>query len=109
MSATLPAALEALLATIAARRGADPGESYTAKLLAQGPDRIAKKLGEEAVEAALAGALEDRAALAAESADVLYHLAVLWAALEVDPGDVAAELARRAGTSGLAEKAARGG
>lgn len=107
MSATLPTALEALLATIAARAGADPSESYTAKLLAKGPARIAKKLGEEGVEAALAGALEDRAALAAESADVLYHLAVLWAAVGVSPDDVAAELTRRTGTSGLAEKAAR--
>lgn len=103
----LGVALEALLDTIATRAGGDPSESYTAKLLAQGPAHIAKKLGEEGVEAALAGALRDREELIKESADVLYHLAVLWRALEIAPEAVAEELNRRAGVSGLAEKAAR--
>ncbi len=100
-------ALAQLFAAIEARRGADPETSYTAKLLAKGPAQIAKKLGEEGVEAALAGALQQKAELAAESADVLYHMAVLWAAVGVTPDDVAAILEDRHGTSGLAEKAAR--
>lgn len=100
-------ALADLLTTIEARKSADPQSSYTAKLLAKGPARIAKKVGEEGVEAALAGALEDKAELAAESADLLYHLAVLWAATGVSPDDVAHILTDRHGVSGLAEKAAR--
>ena len=101
--------LERLFAVIESRKGADPASSYTAKLLAAGPARCAKKFGEEAVEAALAGALEDRAELAAESADVLYHLLVLLAAAGVSPGDVAEALAKREGVSGHAEKASRKG
>ncbi len=99
--------LERLFATIEARRGADPESSYTAKLLAAGPAKIAGKVGEEATEAAMAAVAETPARLAAESADLLYHLLVLWAAAGVTPADVWAELARREGTSGLAEKAAR--
>lgn len=103
----LATALARLFAVIEARKGADPDSSYTAKLLAKGPARIAKKLGEEGVEAALAGALEDKAGLAEESADLLYHLAVLWASLGVTPDEVAAILDARHGTSGLEEKASR--
>ncbi len=102
------AILERLYRTIASRRGADPSTSYTAKLFADGAERIAKKLGEEGVEAALAAASGDRAALVRESADVLYHLMVAWANARIPPGKVYAELARREGTSGVAEKAARG-
>jgi phosphoribosyl-ATP pyrophosphohydrolase len=101
------AVLERLYRTIASRRRADPAASYTAKLFADGTDRIAKKLGEEGVEAALAAAAGDRKALVRESADVLYHLLVAWAHAGIAPGAVYAELARREGTSGLVEKAAR--
>lgn len=99
--------LDRLFAVIAARKGADPDSSYTAKLFAQGAPRIAQKLGEEAVETVIAALGEDRAAVTAESADLLYHLLVLWAERGVAPDDVWAELTRREGVSGLAEKAAR--
>jgi phosphoribosyl-ATP pyrophosphohydrolase len=101
-------ALDKLFATIAARKAAgDTGGSYTAQLLAGGVEKCARKFGEEAVETVIAAMSGDRAHLAAESADVLYHLAVLWAAAGITPEDVYAELKRREGTSGLAEKAAR--
>ena len=101
-------AIDRLFATIAARRAAgDVGASYTAKLLSQGVEKCAKKFGEEAVETALAAVSGDKAHLAAESADVLYHLLVLWAAAGITPQDVYAALAAREGQSGLAEKAAR--
>lgn len=106
---TLGAQIDALAAVIAARAGADPGSSYTAQLLAAGPARCAKKFGEEAVEAAIAAAQNDRAALTAEAADVLYHLLVLLQAAGVSGEDVAAALAGRSGTSGLQEKASRAG
>ena len=99
--------MDALFETIRSRRGADPETSYTAKLLAGGPARAAKKLGEEGVEAAIAGALEDPIALRAESADLLYHLSVLWAACDVTPAEVAEVLRSRQGLSGLTEKASR--
>ena len=96
-----------LAATIAARKGADPASSYTAQLLGD-PRRAAKKLGEEAVETALAAASGDADAIAAESADLIYHWLVLLAATGVDLDAVAARLKAREGTSGLAEKASRG-
>ena len=99
--------LQRLWRTIEARRGADPATSYTAKLFARGNAKIAQKFGEEAVEAVIEGVTGDRAALTLESADVLYHLLVLWSACGVSPDDVAAELARREGSSGIAEKKAR--
>ena len=99
--------LDRLTATVAARRGADPSTSYTAKLLAAGPAKAAQKLGEEAVETVIEAVRGDPVKLAAESADLLYHLTVLWVAAGVDPETVWAELERREGTSGLAEKAAR--
>ncbi len=99
--------LARLYAVIQSRRGGDPAASYTAKLLSEGPARCAKKFGEEAVEAALAGALVDAAALREEAADALYHLLVLLAAVDVDPAEVAAVLEKRAGVSGHTEKAAR--
>ncbi len=99
--------LERLAATIAARRGADPGGSHTAGLLAKGPDKCAEKFGEEAVEAIIAAARRDEPALVAESADVLYHLLVMLAAQGVTLDQVLAELERREGVSGVAEKAAR--
>jgi phosphoribosyl-ATP pyrophosphohydrolase len=100
-------ALDALFALIEARRQADPSGSYTAQLLQAGPAAAAKKLGEEAVEAAIEGARGNAERLVAESADLLYHLLVLWAAAGVKPQQVWAALAARQGTSGLAEKAAR--
>lgn len=100
-------ALDRLLAAVRTRKDADPSESYTAKLMARGRPKIAQKLGEEAVETVIAALAQDRDALVAESADLLYHLAVLWAEAGVDPAEVWAELDRRAGTTGLAEKASR--
>jgi phosphoribosyl-ATP pyrophosphohydrolase len=102
-------ALDRLYATIAARKGADPSQSYTASLLAKGMDKCAKKFGEEAVEAVIAAVQGDKAALAAESADVLYHLMVVWAAAGITPEDVYAVLKSREAQSGLAEKASRKG
>ena len=100
--------LDRLFATIAARKAAgDSDGSYTAKLLSEGVAKCAKKFGEEAIEAALAAVSGDKKHLAAESADVLYHLLVLWAAAGIKPEDVYAELEAREHQSGLAEKAAR--
>lgn len=99
--------LSRLAATIDARRGADPASSYTAKLLAGGPALAAKKFGEEAVETVIAATTGDADALAAESADLLYHWLVLLAASGVSPDAVAAKLEAREGRSGLDEKAAR--
>ena len=100
--------IERLYAAIEARRDADPDESYTARLFARGPDKIAQKLGEEAIETVIAAAAGKRADVVAESADLLYHLLVAWAQARVAPEDVWAELARREGVSGIAEKRARG-
>ena len=99
--------LERLFEVIESRATADPGESHTAKLLAEGPRSIAKKLGEEAIETVIEGVGGDRDRLVSESADLLYHLLVLWAARDVRPAEVWAELERRRGVSGIAEKAAR--
>jgi phosphoribosyl-ATP pyrophosphohydrolase len=100
--------LDDLARIVAQRASASPEESYTAKLIAAGPARAAKKLGEEAVEAAIAAVQQDRAALTAEAADVLYHLLVVLQGAEVPVQDVMAELERRTAQSGLAEKTARG-
>ena len=99
--------LARLAATIEARRGADPSESWTAKLLSQGPEKCAGKFGEEAVEAVIEAVRGDREALTREAADVLYHLLVMCAARGVTLADVEAELERREGVSGVAEKAGR--
>ncbi|MEO1949820.1 phosphoribosyl-ATP diphosphatase [Thioclava sp.] len=99
--------LDQLAATIESRKGADPDTSWTAKLLAKGPEKCAEKFGEEAVEAIIAAAKDDRENLTYEAADVLYHLLVMLAARDVKLADVLAELERREGTSGIAEKAAR--
>ena len=100
--------LAELVATIKARKTADPESSWTAKLLSQGVQTCAKKFGEEAVEAALASVTGDKAHLKAEAADVIYHLLVLLEAGGVDLADVLEELATRQQRSGIAEKAARG-
>lgn len=99
--------LDRLYLVIDSRKGADPDTSYTARLFSRGPQQIAKKLGEEAVEALIEGIRGDRPKLVAESADMLYHLLTLWAANNVRPKAVWDELARREGLSGIAEKAAR--
>ncbi|CAM8651553.1 HisI Phosphoribosyl-ATP pyrophosphohydrolase [Paracoccaceae bacterium] len=100
-------ALNRLAATIQARKGADPESSWTAKLLSKGPEKCAEKFGEEAVEAIIEAVKGEREKLTAEAADVLYHLLVMLAARDVTLDQVLAELERREGTSGLAEKAAR--
>jgi phosphoribosyl-ATP pyrophosphohydrolase len=99
--------LDRLYVVINSRKGADPDTSYTARLFSRGRAQIAKKLGEEAVEALIEGIRADRPKLIAESADLLYHLLTLWAATNVRPKAVWLELARREGLSGIAEKAAR--
>ena len=99
--------LERLAATIDARKGADPDSSWTAKLLAKGPEKCAEKFGEEAVEAIIAAVKDDKANLTYEAADVLYHLLVMLASRDVALADVLAELARREGVSGIEEKAGR--
>ena len=100
--------LDDLATLIQTRASADPDTSWTAKLLAKGPEKCAEKFGEEAVEAIIEAVKGDRAALTSEAADVLFHLLVMLQSREVPLSDVMAELARRQGTSGLAEKAARG-
>ena len=99
--------LQALAATIAARKSADPDSSWTARLLAAGPEKCAEKFGEEAIEAIIEAIKGDRAKLTSEAADALYHLLVMCAARDVTLADIEAELARRAAQSGIAEKAAR--
>jgi len=99
--------LAKLEATIRSRRAADPATSYVAKLFAKGLPKIAQKLGEEAVETVIAAMSSDREAVVGEAADLLFHLTVLLAELDIPIADVLAELERREGVSGIAEKAAR--
>lgn len=101
--------LEELEQIIATRAQAAPDESWTAKLLAKGPEKCAEKFGEEAIEAVIEAVKGDSAGLTSEAADVLFHLLVMLHARDVSVADVMAELARRQGQSGLAEKAARKG
>ena len=103
----LAQALQRLDDTIGSRRGADASSSYTAQLLGDGIERVAKKFGEEAVETLIAAVQGDPEALAAESADLLYHWLVLLAAAGVPPDAIAAKLEAREGLSGLEEKASR--
>ncbi|WP_375260070.1 phosphoribosyl-ATP diphosphatase [Citreimonas sp.] len=99
--------LDDLAALVAERAQASPDESWTAKLLAKGPDKVAEKFGEEAIEAVIEAVKGDRAGLTSEAADVLFHLLVMLESRGVALADVMAELERRQGRSGLAEKAAR--
>jgi len=101
------AVLERLHDVVQSRRTADPSVSHSARLLSRGTAKVAQKFGEEAVECLIEAVSGDRAALIAESADVLYHLIVMWVATGVDPNEVWAELERREGISGIAEKAGR--
>lgn len=99
--------LDKLFATIEARKSADPKSSWTAQLLAKGPEKCAEKFGEEAVEAIIEAVKGNTDGLTCEAADVLYHLLVMLASRDVALADVLAELERRQGQSGIAEKAAR--
>ncbi|WP_101068208.1 phosphoribosyl-ATP diphosphatase [Roseovarius salinarum] len=99
--------LEELAEIVATRAAANPEDSWTARLLAKGPEKTAEKFGEEAVEAVIEAVKDDRAGLTAEAADVLFHLLVMLQSRGVALSDVMDELARRQGRSGLAEKAAR--
>jgi phosphoribosyl-ATP pyrophosphohydrolase len=100
--------LDTLEQTIRDRRLGDPSTSYVAKLTARGRAKIAQKLGEEATETVIAAIQDDRDELVKESADLIFHLLVLLADMDLSLDDVRAELARREGVSGIAEKAARG-
>lgn len=100
-------AVDELFAVIASRKGGDPEKSYTAKMFAKGRHKIAQKVGEEAVETVIAALAEGKAETVSESADLLYHLLVLWADMGIKPADVWSELAKRGGTSGLEEKKSR--
>jgi phosphoribosyl-ATP pyrophosphohydrolase len=99
--------LDRLFEVIESRRGSAPSTSYTASLFAGGTEHIARKLGEESVETMVAGLIENKDRLVSESADLIYHLFVLLAARKLRPDHIWAELVRREGTSGHAEKAAR--
>ena len=99
--------LDDLYATILSRKDADPDSSWTAKLLAKGPEKCAEKFGEEAVEAIIEAVKGDTEALTAEAADVIYHLLVMLASRGVELEDVMSELERRQSQSGIAEKASR--
>lgn len=99
--------LEELYEEIRGRKGGDPETSYTAKLFARGTEKIAQKLGEEATEVVIEAVQGKRKELTSESADLLYHILVLWADQDVKPKDVFDELARRRGLSGIEEKKAR--
>jgi len=104
---TLEPTLTRLEQTIAQRRAADPDASYVARLHAKGLAKIAQKVGEEAVESVIAAMTDDRQGLVGEAADLLFHLMVLLGAKDIPLAEVLAELDRREGTSGLAEKASR--
>lgn len=104
---TSAAILDELFAVIEGRKGGDPSTSYTAKLFAKGRGHIAKKFGEEAVETVIAATSQQKAELIAESADLLYHLLVLWAERGIKPAEVFAELEKRKGVFGLDEKKRR--
>lgn len=99
--------LDDLFHTIETRKSADPDSSWTAQLLAKGPEKCAEKFGEEAVEAIIEAVKGDKGRLTSEAADVLYHLLVMLAASNVTLDEVLRELERRQGQSGLAEKSAR--
>ncbi|SLN35546.1 Phosphoribosyl-ATP pyrophosphatase [Aquimixticola soesokkakensis] len=107
MSTAQTDTLARLFATVESRKGADPETSWTARLFDKGPQKCAEKFGEEAIEAVVAAAVNDRDNLVYEAADVLYHMAVMLAARDVSLQEVLTELDRRHGTSGIAEKASR--
>jgi phosphoribosyl-ATP pyrophosphohydrolase len=99
--------LNDLFETIQSRKTADPSSSWTAQLLSKGPEKWAEKFGEEAIEAIIEAVKGDKAGLTSEAADVIYHLMVMLASLDVSLDDVVDELAKRQAKSGIAEKASR--
>ncbi len=99
--------LDRLHAVVLSRRETDPALSHSARLLSRGVAKVAQKFGEEAVECLIEAVAGNQSALVGESADVLYHLLVMWVAAGVEPAQVWAELARREGVSGIVEKAGR--
>lgn len=99
--------IDRLYARLESRRSADEAQSYTASLLAKGKPECARKVGEEAIETVIAVTSQDRTAVIKETADLLYHLLVLWLASDIRPAEIYAELAARESLSGLQEKAAR--
>jgi len=99
--------LDRLFETVTSRKGADPSISHSARLLSRGTHKIAQKFGEEAVECLIEAVAGNPRELIGESADVLYHLVVMWVNAGINPSDVWSELMRREGTSGIAEKASR--
>ncbi|MAU41374.1 MAG: phosphoribosyl-ATP diphosphatase [Kordiimonas sp.] len=99
--------IERLFALIEERRSADPANSYVAKLYAKGLAKIAQKVGEEGLETALAAVQNSKQEVVYESADLLFHMMVLWADMGLTPDDIFAELSRREGLSGLDEKNSR--
>ena len=99
--------IDELFGVIEQRKGEDPETSYVARTVARGREHVAKKVGEEGVEVALAGALDDRKGIVSESADLLFHLLILWSAAGVAPAEVLDELSKRRGVSGLAREADR--
>jgi phosphoribosyl-ATP pyrophosphohydrolase len=99
--------VERLYSVIVSRKKADPEKSHTARLFSRGPAKVAQKFGEEAVEAVIEGVRGKKKLLVMESADVVYHMLVMWASRGIKPADVWKELVRREGLSGIAEKAAR--
>ena len=100
--------IDELFAVIEQRKGGDPDTSYVARSLSRGREHVAKKVGEEGVEVALAGALDDKPGIVSESADLLFHLMILWSATGVSPAEVLEELSKRRGVSGFERDAARG-
>ena len=99
--------LDRLWAVVMDRRSADPAHSHSARLLSRGTAKVAQKFGEEAVECLIEAVAGNNPALISESADVLYHLLVMWVAAGIEPADVWSELVRREGVSGVVEKASR--
>lgn len=99
--------LDRLWAVVMDRRSADPAHSHSARLLSRGTTKVAQKFGEEAVECLIEAVAGNNPALISESADVLYHLLVMWVAAGIEPADVWSELVRREGVSGVVEKASR--
>ena len=104
-SAQAGSIVEELYGVIEKRKGGDPEASYVARTFSRGREHVAKKVGEEGVEVALAGALGDRKGVVSESADLLFHLLILWSDTGVAPAEVFNELSKRRGVSGLAREA----
>ena len=100
--------IDELYGVIEKRKGSDPETSYVARTVSRGREHVAKKVGEEGVEVALAGALGDKRGVVSESADLLFHLMILWSETGVAPTEVLKELSKRRGVSGLARDEARG-